>query len=380
MDFDWTKEQREVADRVAAVFDEKLAQDIEALEKADTATLRARTLEVLGNLSPTGYLSLGVGPQGAARSLALAAAREIPARVSASLFYAIETSARAFGGLVEGFGSPNARELLTPLLASGVAIGAMAISEEEIPDQGGAPGATASATDSGFTVTGAKSYVTNGPIADWFAVSAPVESRPAFFFIPRDAAGLALSPRMETLGYRGAAVCSLELDHISVPHDFTVGPFEDSVAHDHLRGVTDMTLVEASVGLMHRAVTAAKTISASKCRGGKPVSNFQENRFKLAEMVTLYQTSQLLAYRAAWMREAGDPESATLARCAKVFTAEASERVASLAMQTAAGAGFLSGNTVERSFRDAKFAAIAGTTSELARMAIADDLLKRCKG
>ena len=66
-----------------------------------------------------------------------------------------------------------------------------------------------------------------------------------------------------------------------------------------------------------------------------------------------------------------------MVRCAKVFAAEASEKVASMAMQIMAGQGYLSGNIMERGYRDAKYAAVAGTTSERARMAIADDLLKR---
>jgi alkylation response protein AidB-like acyl-CoA dehydrogenase len=379
MDFDWTTEQREVADRVAAIFCEDFAQEIETLEQADTGTLRERTLGALRALAPTGYLSLGVGPEGRKEALALCAAREAPARVSASLFLALETSARAFGGLLKGFGRREAREVLWPQFVSGAAIGATAVSEEEVPGLCGAPVTRASVVDAGYMVTGRKSYVTNGPIADWFAVSAAVDDRRAFFFIPRDAVGLALGPRMETLGYRGTAVCSLELDHVLVPNDFTVGPFDDSAAYDHLRAVSDMILTAASVGLMERATASAKAVSSSQCRGGKPVSRFQENRFKAAEMATLLQTSQLLAYRAAWMCESGDPEAGTVTLCAKVFAAEASEQVASLAMQTAAAKGYISGHALERAFRDAKFAAMAGTTSELSRMAIADDLLKRCK-
>ncbi len=60
----------------------------------------------------------------------------------------------------------------------------------------------------------------------------------------------------------------------------------------------------------------------------------------------------------------------------QVFTAEASEKVAALAMQIMAGQGYIQGNAVERAYRESKFAALAGTTSERARMRIAEDLLK----
>jgi alkylation response protein AidB-like acyl-CoA dehydrogenase len=380
MDYDWTNEQREVADRLAAICDDRAAQDAEALEGADAATLKAEILKVLGALAPTGYLTLGVGPQGAKEALALCAARQILARVSASLCFSLETSVRAFGGLLKGFGRPEAQEALWPQLSSGKLIGAVAVSEDEAPETSGAPITRASAVDSGYAVSGKKSYVTNGPIADWFAVSAAVDHRHAFFFIPANAPGLSFGPRIETLGYRGTAVCALELDNVVVPNGFTVGPTSDFPSLEHLKTVNNLILVAVSVGLMQRTVAAVKAFSAAQLRGGKPVARFQENRFKLAEMVTLTQTSELLAYRAAWMRESGDREADTLTLCAKVFASEASERVASLAMQTAAGKGFVAGNPIERAFRDSKFASLAGATSERARMAIADDILKRCKG
>jgi alkylation response protein AidB-like acyl-CoA dehydrogenase len=94
-------------------------------------------------------------------------------------------------------------------------------------------------------------------------------------------------------------------------------------------------------------------------------------------MLTLQQTAQLLTYRAGWMYSNADPETTTLVHCAKVFSAEASERVSNLAMQIMAGQGYVWGNIVERAYRESKYAALAGTTSELARMAIAEDLLAR---
>ena len=94
-------------------------------------------------------------------------------------------------------------------------------------------------------------------------------------------------------------------------------------------------------------------------------------------MLTLTQTAELLAYRAGWLHGLGDREAATVIRCAQVFSAESAEKVASMAMQVLAGQGYLSGNVVERSYREAAYAGLAGATSGLCRMAIADDVLER---
>jgi alkylation response protein AidB-like acyl-CoA dehydrogenase len=139
----------------------------------------------------------------------------------------------------------------------------------------------------------------------------------------------------------------------------------------------DLILTVASVGLMHRVMAFTKAHADSHTRGGRPVFRFQEIRFKIAEMLTLYQTAQLLTYRAAWLYSVADREAATVLHCAKVFSSETAEQVASMAMQILAGRGYISGNPVERAWRDANLAGIAGTTCEIARMSIADDLLGR---
>jgi alkylation response protein AidB-like acyl-CoA dehydrogenase len=230
-----------------------------------------------------------------------------------------------------------------------------------------------------YVITGRKSYVTNGPIADWIAVSAEVEGKPAFLLVENGQRGVDLGPRLKTLGYNGLAVSSLELNHARVPRGHVLGPFDDRSVLMFLVQTQDLILTVAGLGVMERAVAAAKDYAESHSRGRKPVSRFQETRFKLAEMLTLLQTAQLLTYRAGWLYRASDPEAATVILCAKVFGSEASEQVSTLAMQIMAGRGYISGNPVERAYRDAKFAALAGTTSEIARMSIAADLLTRHK-
>jgi len=110
--------------------------------------------------------------------------------------------------------------------------------------------------------------------------------------------------------------------------------------------------------------------------GNKPIIAYQEVGFKLAEMLTLLQTAQLLAYRAAWMAETVNRETSSLAHCAKVFCAESAEEVASQALQILGGHGYIGRNPVEEGYRNAKYLQIAGTSTEISRMKIADGVLK----
>jgi alkylation response protein AidB-like acyl-CoA dehydrogenase len=123
---------------------------------------------------------------------------------------------------------------------------------------------------------------------------------------------------------------------------------------------------------MQAAFQAAKTYANEHRTGGKPIIAYQEVAFKLAEMLTLLQTSQLLAYRAAWTADTDAGKAPSLTLCAKVFCTEAAEKVASAALQILAGSGFTSGNVAERAYRCAKYGQIAGTSTEIARVKLGD--------
>lgn len=374
MNFDWTEKEKDFKSRVAGLFAHGNHPAVESLEHADLPQVERLTREYLGRLAETGYLSVGVGPAATSQTMELMAGQEELARVSSSLFLAVETSARLFGGLVAGFGAADiVREILEPL-SRGEVIGAVAVSEAEDPS-----GSRTTAYEDGqeFVLTGKKSFVTNGPIADCLAVVGNVSEQPAVFLIEKGLPGLVMGPRLQTLGYNGLAVSSIELDNVRIPRSRILGPFDNQSPFDYLRSVEDMVLAVGSIGIMQSLVTEARQYSGSYSRGGRAIFSYQEIRFKLAEMLTFTQTAQLLTYRAGWMASAADPEARTTLHCAKVFAAESSEKVASLAMQIVAGKAYVSGNIVERGYRDAKFAGIAGTTCEIARMSIADDLLKR---
>jgi alkylation response protein AidB-like acyl-CoA dehydrogenase len=131
----------------------------------------------------------------------------------------------------------------------------------------------------------------------------------------------------------------------------------------------------ASLGLMKTAFESARAYAKSHKTGGKPIIAFQEIGFKLSEMLTLFQTSQLFAYRTAWTTEKDPKEAESLTLCAKVFCTESAEQVASEAMKILGGAGYIAGNAVEQSFRCAKYGQIAGTSTEIARVKIGDTAL-----
>ena len=377
MNFDWTAEDKEIKTLLIGIFDQSCLLELEALEDADLLELKNITSRFLKRLARIGYLGIGAGPVAGSDTLGLMAGQEELARISGSLFLAVEVTARIFAGLLRCFGGSGHVGNILEAVERGDLIGAVAVTEPAEQEYDGGLGAVAWLDGSDYVVNGKKDFVTNGPIADCLAILVHVEGQIAICVVEPGLPGLVIGPRMKTLGYNGVAVSAIELNEVRVPRSQVLGPISDRSPLEFLRLTEDLVLIMASVGLIQRTIAEARKYSGLHQRSGKPIFAHQEIRFKLAEMLTLSQTSQLLAFRAGWMCSVSDSEAATLVRCAKVFAAEASEKVASMAMQIMAGQGYLSGNIMERGYRDAKYAAVAGTTSERARMAIADDLLKR---
>ena len=262
-------------------------------------------------------------------------------------------------------------------MLDGKLIGAAAFSEAGSREPSEGIKTTAVNKDGLYILNGLKSYVTNGPVADFFAVSGLLDQKPAIFLLRADQEGVKTGPKLSTMGYRGLAACSLEMKDVAVGPEYVAGPFEDTKALDHISSVQDIALVAASLGIMSRGLDTANSHARTYHRGKKPIYAHQEVRFRISDMFTLYQTAQLVTYRAGWFFAKGDNEADVMIRCAKVCAAEAAEQVSGMAMQIMAGSGYICPNPVEQGYRDAKYSAIAGTSSEVARMNIADFLLKR---
>jgi alkylation response protein AidB-like acyl-CoA dehydrogenase len=126
---------------------------------------------------------------------------------------------------------------------------------------------------------------------------------------------------------------------------------------------------------MKTAFESAKAYAKAHRTGGKPIIAFQEIGFKLSEMLTLFQTAQLFAYRTAWAADHNSKEAESLTLCAKVFCTESAEQVAGEALKILGGSGYISGNAAEQAYRCAKYGQIAGTSTEIARVKIGDAAL-----
>ena len=97
-------------------------------------------------------------------------------------------------------------------------------------------------------------------------------------------------------------------------------------------------------------------------------------------MAIMSVVARLLIYQAAWAKQTKDPQAAIYASCAKVWASEAATQISSMAVQVHGGYGYIKEFPVERLYRDAKLGEIGEGTSEIQRVLIAKDLIRKYGG
>ena len=374
MNFDFKDKEIAIRKKLGGLFDSDSRAALEKLEDEEIQQIRDHILHWLMKLGQKGYLALGL--ENRKDSVSLLAAQETLATISPSLFLSVEVTARLFGRLVASFGTPEQKNKILPHIKEGRLIGAVALSETGMSIGNAPMDTSALSMDGGFQVDGAKGHVVNAPVADWIAVAGNWEEDIVFLLIRKDADGLYMGERLSTLGYNGTTISPISLENCFVQSNAVIGPLKEENLLKTLRMWEDQILTAGSLGLMHRSFDTARAYAKDHESGGKPIIFYQEVGFKLAEMLTLLHTAQLLAYRAAWMVETGDREAGVLVHCAKVFCSESAEEVTSSALQILGGKGYVQGNPAEEGYRNAKYLRIAGTSSEISRMKIADEVLR----
>ncbi len=371
MNFDFTQQEQKLLKEIHDIMPEFTGE--RGLEDKDHIEAEKSLRESLSRLAETSYLKLGIVKDENILGLCvMMGAMEIVSSFSQSLYLSVEMSSRLFGRIISVFGNEeHKKKWLSPLLC-GNKLGAVALSEKTMNIDND-PMTTSGVRENGLIkISGVKSYVINCTVADFTAVAGTMENKPAIFIVGKGAKGLIPEKPLVTMGYDGLLVSGLTLHECRINEGDVLGPFKDKSTFDKLKMWENQIIIGGSLGMMKASFESAKSYAKTHRSGGKPIIAYQEVAFKLAEMLTLFQTSQLFAYRAAWAAEAESRESEVLTCCAKVFCTEAAEKVSGSALQILSGEGYISGNAAERAYRCAKYGQIAGTSTEISRVKIGD--------
>ncbi len=279
---------------------------------------------------------------------------------------------------LEGSDALKARYL--PRVAAGQAIAALALSEPDAGSDAGALTTTARRDGAHWVIDGAKTWISNGGIADFYVVFARTGDLPGT---------KGISAIVVDAGTPGFSVA--ERIDIIAPHPMATLRFENCrVAAENLLGkegegfklamrnldVFRTTVAGAALGFARRALDEALARSRDRKMFGHTLGDFQMTQAKLADMATGIEAGALLTYRAAWARDVQKRRITSEAAMAKMHATETAQQVIDAAVQIFGGLGVKKNHPVERLYREVRALRIYEGATEVQKVIIARELLK----
>jgi acyl-CoA dehydrogenase len=268
-----------------------------------------------------------------------------------------------------------------PKVATGAAIAAFAITEPEAGSDVASMRTRALPQGSEFSITGTKHFISNAGIADFYVVFVSTEPERkakgvSAFVIDSAARGLKIKEKTELLSRHPLG--RIEFDNCVLSKDALLGKAGEGLqiafaTLDLLR----CTVGAAAVGLAQRALDEAVQYSKARRQFGRAIAEFQGIEFKLAEMATELEASRLLVYQAAWAHDCAGGDAKLKSSMAKFYATEAAQRIVDQALQIHGAAGLIAGSIMERLYRDVRALRIYEGTSEIQKVIVARELLKK---
>ena len=267
-------------------------------------------------------------------------------------------------GAISLFGTAEQKERYLPGVAAGEKIAAFALSEPEAGSDVASMAMTA--TEDGL-LSGEKTWISNGGIADFYTVFARAPQGISAYVVDADAPGLTVAERIDVIAPHPLA--RLEFDE--VPAEPLGAPGRGMPVALATLDVFRSTVGAAALGMARRALDEALGRVRSRTLFGAPMARLPLVQAKLADMALDVDASALLVYRAAWTRDVLGGRVTREAAMAKLHATEAAQRVIDAAVQLFGGLGVTVGETVERLYREIRALRIYEGASEVQQLIIA---------
>ena len=374
MNFELSKEQREIKERTAEFADREVAPFAAELDREDR--FPAGTFE---KLAAAGFMGLcvpeeygGAGADFLSYVLLLEEISRADAGVGATL--AVHTSAGTLPLLI--YGDEEQKSRWVPDLARGARIGCFALTEPSTGSDTAAIEARAERMNGGYRLTGHKQWVTNGRAAGAMVVFARAPEGVTAFVVRMGEPGISFGNHAEKMGVLSATTDDVLLEDVFVPEGDRLG--EEGKGLWVALGTLDggrIGIAAQALGIAEAAFRYATRYAAERTTFGKPIAEHQAIAFKLADMQTKTRAARLLVYEAAWMKDRGMPHGEAGAR-AKLFASVVANEVTYEAVQVLGGQGYMKDHPVERYYRDARVTEIYEGTSEIQRLVVSRGVLR----
>lgn len=279
------------------------------------------------------------------------------------------------------FGNEEQKKKWLPKLATGQVIGAWGLTEHNTGSDAGGMSTTAKKDGDEWIINGAKNFITHAISGDIAVVMTRTGEKGAkhnstAFVLEKGMPGFTSGKKENKLGMRASETAELIFDNVRVPDSHRLGEV-GSGFHQALTILDGgrISIAALSLGIAKGAYKAALKYAKERHQFGQPIANFQAINFKLAEMATEIEASELLIRKAAYLKNNHQP-MATEGAMAKYYASEACVRISNEAVQIFGGYGYTKDFPVEKYYRDSKLCTIGEGTTEIQKLVIGRNILK----
>jgi alkylation response protein AidB-like acyl-CoA dehydrogenase len=334
---------------------------------------RAGELGLTGLPYPEDYGGAGMGTFAWALAIEEIAAADMGVAISLSVHILSQLCIFANG-------SDQQKERFLPPMTAGRELGAFALTEPGAGSDAAALSLAARRDGDAYLLTGTKIWITNAGEASRYVVFGTVDRSRGkngitAFVVEADTAGFRLGSKERKMGIRGTSARELVFEDARVPAENRLGEEGDGlkVALSSL-GAGRISIAAACTGLARAALEHAARYALERRQFGRAIADQEMIQAMLAEMAVGVDAARLLTWRAARLRDTGQPINSP-SSMAKWYASDVAMRCATDAVQIFGGAGYSRDNPVERLMRDAKGAQIYEGTNQIHRLIVAQQLL-----
>lgn len=343
--------------------------------------------------------------------VAYAIAMEEISRGCASAGVIMSVNNSLYLGVLEYFGSEKQKQEFVVPYTTGERVGCFALSEPGNGSDAGAASTTATLdgkigesrkrvsshlrvaayfnflvyrTHAGgkYVLNGTKSWITNGHESEAAVVFATTNRELkhkgiSAFIVPKRVAGFSVGKKEDKLGIRGSSTCNLIFEDCEIPRDNVIGEpgYGFKIAMKAL-DAGRIGIASQALGIAQASLECATEYATKRIAFGKPIAKLQTIQLKLADMALRIESSRLLTWRAAYLKDQGQDYTKEAAM-AKLSASEAATFCSHQAIQILGGMGYVSDMPAERHYRDARITEIYEGTNEIQRLVIAQAVIKQ---
>lgn len=273
------------------------------------------------------------------------------------------------------FGTDEQKERWLPGITDGSALACFGLTEPDTGSDAANQKTRATKTDKGWSITGQKMWISLGNVAKVALIFCQTDPELGYkglacFLVPTDTPGFTTRPVKHKLGMHASDVAEIFLDEVEVPDDAMLGEIGQGfkVAMTALESGR-FSVGSGALGICQGSLECSVEYAKQREQFGKKIAEFQLVQDMISQMVLKTDASRLLLWRAAWLKDTGQPNS-TETSIAKLHATEAAIECANLAIQVHGGSGYVDEFPPARYLRDARVLTIYEGTSQVQKLII----------